>query len=101
MNPYTIKRPVVTEKSLLLAQKENKYTFEVKVDATKDQIVSAVRELFGVEVLDVKTIKLQPKKKRTGKRRVLVSKGKTKKAIISVAQGQTIDLFDFGGDAQS
>ncbi len=97
MNPYILKRPIITEKSLRLAETENKYTFEVDPNATKNQVVAAVEELFSVNVLGVRTIKLQPTTRRTGKKRVEVRTGKTKKAVVHLAAKQTIDLFDLGG----
>ncbi len=99
MNPYILKKPVITEKSLRLAEKENKYTFEVVQSATKNQVVAAVEELFKVTVLGVRTIKLQPSSRRTGKKRVEVKNGKTKKAIVKLEANQTIDLFDISGTA--
>ena len=83
-------RPVVSEKSYVLAA-ANKYTFRVHPDAHKTQIRQAVETLFDVKVLDVRTISVKSKPKRRG-----VTRGRTrtwKKAIVQVAAGQTIPVF--------
>ncbi|MCW2898199.1 MAG: Ribosomal protein [Streptosporangiaceae bacterium] len=86
--------PVVSEKSYGLLD-ENKYTFIVLPDANKTQIKQAVESVFGVKVANVNTINRQGKRKRTrsgwGKRK------DTKRAIVSLAEGERIDIF--GGPA--
>ncbi|MFI0447544.1 50S ribosomal protein L23 [Actinomadura sp. 6N118] len=86
--------PVVSEKSYGLLD-ENKYTFLVRTDANKTQIKQAVEEVFNVKVTSVNTINRQGKRKRTrfgyGKRK------DTKRAIVSLAEGERIDIF--GGPA--
>jgi large subunit ribosomal protein L23 len=82
--------PVVSEKSYGLLD-ENKYTFLVAPDANKTEIKIAVEKVFGVKVLDVNTMNRQGKRKRT---RVGFGKRKdTKRAIVSVAAGDRIDIF--------
>jgi large subunit ribosomal protein L23 len=82
--------PVVSEKSYGLLD-EGKYTFLVDVDANKVQIRQAVEDVFGVKVTGVNTINRQGKRKRTrygyGKRK------DTKRAIVSLAEGERIDIF--------
>ena len=82
--------PVVSEKSYGLLD-ENKYTFLVKPDANKTQIKIAVETIFKVHVTGVNTINRQGKTRRTrfgtGKR------PNTKRAIVSVADGERIDIF--------
>ena len=84
-------RPVVSEKSVDLMEGQNKYTFEVLKTATKPQIAQAVEEIFDVKVLKVNTMNV------TGKpRRVRFHKGTTrnwKKAIVTLAVGDSIELF--------
>ncbi len=83
--------PVVTEKANALRE-ENKYVFIVRPDASKIQIKEAVRKLFKVKVLSCATINVDGKVKR-----LRGSKGKTssyKKAIVRVADGETINLFE-------
>ncbi|GAA2081265.1 50S ribosomal protein L23 [Aeromicrobium tamlense] len=82
--------PVVSEKSYGLLD-DNKYTFLVHPDANKTQIKIAVEEIFGVKVTGVNTINRKGKARRTrtgtGKRK------DTKRAVVSVAAGQSIDIF--------
>ena len=95
MNPYIIKKPVITEKSLLLAQSQNKYVFEVDKLANKDQIRVAIEEFFGVEVKDVNTIRRNKTTKKTGKKRTTVVVPQVKKAIVQLKAGHKIEMFDF------
>ena len=82
--------PVVSEKAYGLLD-ENKYTFIVSPDANKTQIKIAVEEVFGVKVLSVNTMNREGKcvRTRTGYGR----KASTKRAIVSVASGDRIDIF--------
>jgi large subunit ribosomal protein L23 len=83
-------RPVVSEKSYGLLD-EGKYTFIVAPDANKVQIRIAVEEVFGVKVTNVNTINRPGKRRRTrfgwGKR------PDTKRAIVTLAEGDRIDIF--------
>ena len=82
--------PVVSEKSYGLLD-QNKYTFIVRPDANKTEIKIAVEKVFNVKVIDVNTLNRPGKRKRTrfgyGKR------NDTKRAIVSVAPGQRIEIF--------
>jgi large subunit ribosomal protein L23 len=86
--------PVVSEKSYGLLD-ENKYTFLVTPDANKTEIKIAVESVFKVRVTDVNTLNRQGKKRRTrygyGKR------PDTKRAIVTVAPGERIDIFSSPG----
>ena len=84
-----IKAPVITEKSAALAQ-EGKYAFKVDPRANKTEIKMAIEKLFNVKVLDVRTINVHPRKKRVGRYTGLTNR--KKKAIVTLAKGQTIDL---------
>ncbi len=83
-------KPVVSEKSYGLLD-DNKYTFVVAPDANKTQIKIAVEQVFGVRVTAVNTMTRVGKRKRTrygyGKR------ADQKRAIVTVAEGDTIDIF--------
>ena len=83
-------RPVVSEKSYGLLD-EGKYTFVVAPDANKTQIKQAVEEVFRVKVTGVNTLNRQGKRRRTrfgwGKR------ADTKRAIVTLAEGERIDIF--------
>ena len=86
-----IVRPVVSEKSYALIG-EGKYTFRVNDRAHKTQIARAVEEIFGVGVAAVRTSKVRPKPKRRG-----LSIGRTrgwKKAVVQLAPGERIELFE-------
>ena len=85
-----IKAPVVTEKSAMLAQAENKYAFYVDVKANKTEIKQAIEKIFKVKVLEISTINVVPKKKRVGRYSGLTNR--SKKAIVKLAEGQTIEL---------
>jgi len=91
--PYdVIFQPVMTEKSLVQKEQENKYTFKVDKRAGKGEIKRAVEKMFNVKVKNVAIMNVLGKKKR-----VRIVEGKRpdwKKAIVTLAQGQKIDLFD-------
>jgi large subunit ribosomal protein L23 len=82
--------PVISEKSYGLLD-ENKYTFVVAPDANKTEIKIAVEQVFGVRVTNVNTLNRQGKRKRTrfgyGKRK------DTKRAVVSLVDGDRIDIF--------
>jgi len=82
--------PVVSEKSYSLLD-ENKYTFVVPRTANKTQIKIAVETVFGVKVLSVNTLNRSGKRRRT--RTGWGTRPDTKRAIVSVAEGQRIDIF--------
>ncbi|MEA2399385.1 MAG: large subunit ribosomal protein [Thermoleophilaceae bacterium] len=84
-------KPIVSEKSYALLA-ANKYTFRVHDDAHKTQVRQAVEEIFGVRVLDVRTMTVRPKPKRRG-----VTSGRTrgwKKAIVQLHAEDHIELFE-------
>jgi len=85
-------RPIVTEKSTFLRETANKYAFRVIPAATKRQIAAAVEELFDVRVLDVRTMSMRGKMKRLG--RSLGRRPSWKKAIVTLADGDTVDFFE-------
>jgi len=85
----TILSPVITEKATVLSE-HNKVVFRVAKDATKDEIAHAVEELFKVTVTKVNTLTVKGKTKRwrgrPGRR------ADVKKAIVTLAEGQSIDV---------
>ena len=85
--------PVISEKSYGLLD-ENKYTFIVAPDANKTQIKIAVEQVFGVRVTSVNTMNREGKRIRT--RRGFGRRAATKRAIVSVAQGDRIEIRGFG-----
>jgi large subunit ribosomal protein L23 len=82
--------PVISEKSYGLID-ENKYTFLVRPDANKTEIKIAVEKVFNVKVTSVNTLNRQGKRKRT--RIGLGKRNDTKRAVVSLAEGDRIDLF--------
>jgi large subunit ribosomal protein L23 len=92
-----IRQPIISEKSYALIA-ENKYTFRVHPRAHKTQIRSAVEEIFNVQVVDVRTMRLKPKPKRRG-----WTTGHTrswKKAVVELAPGDRIELFEGAATAE-
>ncbi|MBQ6324194.1 MAG: 50S ribosomal protein L23 [Bacilli bacterium] len=84
-----IKAPVITEKSEN-AKMDGKYTFKVDPKANKIEIKEAIEKLFNVKVTEIRTLNVKPKKRRVGRYTGLTNR--TKKAIVTLAEGQTIDL---------
>ncbi|KIF68444.1 50S ribosomal protein L23 [Streptomyces sp. AcH 505] len=83
-------KPVVSEKSYALLD-DNKYTFVVDPRANKTQIKQAVQAVFSVKVTGVNTINRQGKRKRT--RNGFGKRADTKRAIVTLAEGDRIDIF--------
>lgn len=83
--------PVVSEKSYDLIEHQNTYTFEVDPRANKTQIRDAIERVFDVRVLRVNTMNRQGKVKRTGYK--LGRRKNVKRAVVTLAQGDSIDLF--------
>ncbi len=87
---YTILRaPVVTEKSSLGSQ-HGQVTFNVAIDATKPEIKKAVESIFNVKVTAVNTLVRKGKQRRFGG--IMGRRSDEKKAIVTLAEGQTIDF---------
>ena len=88
-------RPIVTEKSNFQNSKLHQYVFEVAVDATKTLVKDAVETLFNVGVLQVNVINVPPKRTRRWRsRRLLVRRSTYKKAIVTLKEGDTIEVFE-------
>ena len=85
----TILAPVITEKATLLSE-QNKVVFRVAGDASKDEIAAAVEALFKVNVTKVNTINVKGKTKRF--RGIIGKRADVKKAIVTLAEGQSIDI---------
>ena len=88
-----IKRPLyLTEKGAKLREDQNKYTFEVDLEANKLQIKDAVETLFKVTVDDVHTLVMRGHMRRMG--RTYAKTRNWKKAIVTVREGDSIDFFE-------
>jgi len=94
MPTIILRRPVITEKSLLEVQEKIIYMFEVNPRANKHQVRAAVQELFGVEVESVRTMMKPGRIKRSGKKRIQRYTSAQKRALVQVKQGQKIQAFD-------
>jgi large subunit ribosomal protein L23 len=85
-------RPVVTERSTILADEEDAFTFIVAEDANKIEIKSAVERLFDVKVRSVNTMRYRGKWRRVG--RNYGQRPSFKKAIVKLAEGERIDVYE-------
>ena len=84
-------RPLITEKSTALMA-EGKYVFEVAKAANKIESAKAVSTIFNVKVVNVNTVNVEGKKKRMG--RFVGKRSDYKKAIVKLAEGNTIEFFE-------
>ncbi len=90
-----IRRALITEKGALIREQGKvgpQYCFEVHPDANKIQIMQAVKLVFGVDAVSVRTMNYLGKVKRLG--RFEGRRSTWKKAVVTLKQGQTIDIFD-------
>lgn len=99
MNYYReiIRRPVVTEKSMRLSEGKNRYTFEVAPYANKVEIRRAVEALFDVNVTKVNTMRTSGKERRRSFRHRSGRTAERKKAVVTLAEGESIDVVEMGG----
>lgn len=88
--PDIIRRPIVNEKATI-ALEDNKYTFEVDKHATKSEIKAAIEDLFSVKVIKINTAIPPTVERRVG--RFLGTRPRHKRAIVTLAAGNKIDLF--------
>jgi large subunit ribosomal protein L23 len=88
-------KPIVTEKANAQQEKLRRYAFRVNKRANKLEIKKAVEDFYGVSVVDVNTIVVPGKNKTrfTKAGYIQGSKGPYKKALVTVAEGETIDLY--------
>ncbi len=95
-NLYNVlRRPIITEKSNFQSSQLNQYTFEVDDRASKSQIKEAVETIFNVDVVRVNVLRSPAKRSRRARsRRLLTRKPAFKKAIITLASGNSIDIFE-------
>jgi large subunit ribosomal protein L23 len=85
-------RPLVTEKSHEQLDRHGAYTFVVANDANKIEIASAIEKQFNVKVKDVRTMRYAGKEKRMG--RFVGRKASWKKAVVTLAEGDSIEIFE-------
>ncbi len=85
--------PIVSEKSYALIE-QNVYTFRVHPDSSKPEIHDAIEAIFNVKVRKVNTLNRKGKRKRNRKSMTFGSRADTKRAIVTLAPGGRIDLFE-------
>ena len=85
---------LVSEKGVLMKEKDNKYLFRVAVNANKHEVKRAVEELFKVHVTDVSTMVMRGKTKRFGFRREEGRRPNWKKAVVTLKKDEKIEAFE-------
>lgn len=89
----TVKKPLLTEKTLSLAAK-GWYTFMVDIQAAKATISREIEKLYKVKVQTIRTITMHGKMRRAGRKQAQIKKADWKKALVRLAKGQKIDAFE-------
>lgn len=94
MHPLnTLVKPILSEKAMKTRDaEEGKYTFEVRVEATKDEIAAAVKKAYGVEAISVRTLIKRTKQHRRGNH--LTQSQLVKKAVVQLAKGTKLPIFE-------
>lgn len=88
-----IRRPLITEKSNIMSDELSQYVFEVAPNANKAQIKEAIEVIFDKKVKRINTMVMPAKRGRRG-RRVYIRSQEFKKAIVTLADGEKIELFN-------
>lgn len=91
-------RPIITEKSMALAQK-GWYSFAVGAFNRKEDISKEIGTLYSVTVRDIRTIRMSGKNHRTGRKMIMKQRPDWKKALVRLAKGQKIAIFEIGDQA--
>ena len=95
MNPYeVIVRPIDTEKTRYQASELGQYTFEVDRRANKIEVRQAVESIFDVTVVAVNVVNVPAKASRRRGRRRVVRRSPWKKAVVTLAEGQRLEVFE-------
>ena len=89
-----LRRPLVTEKSNYQTGKLRQYSFEVASDATRTLVKDAVEKLFDVKVTRVNIMNTAGKRSRRRNRRMMIRTAGFKKAIVTLAEGSTLDFLE-------
>jgi len=87
-----LRKPLITEKTSKLQEKNNQYTFLVDVCANKIEIKREIESKFGVSVKEVNTVNYEGRKARVG--RFFGKKSDFKKAIVTLAKGDKLDIYE-------
>ncbi len=90
-----IKRPILTEKMTTLGEK-HQYAFEVDVNSNKIEIAAAIAKRFSVDIASIRTIRYKGKRKSqfTRRGRMVGNRSSWKKAIVTLKEGQSIELLE-------
>lgn len=88
-----LKKPIITEKTMRLANELNQYTFAVSSNSTKIMVEQAIAKKFDVQVENVRILNILGKRVTFGKKRLSGKKSNYKKAIVTLKEGQTIEVF--------
>lgn len=88
-----VKRPHVTEKTILLAENLNQYTFEVTLNADKSSAAKEIEDMFGVKVINVTTNTRLGRPKKFGKYRAPGRRSDKKYMVFKLKEGDKIDIF--------
>lgn len=97
MKAAIIKKPIISEKATMQSENMNRFTFAVDTKANKIEIKNAVEKMYGVQITEVRTMNYGGGKSSTKytNRGIVEQKSKQwKKAVVTVADGETIDLFN-------
>lgn len=97
MKAAIIKKPIISEKATMQSEKMNRFTFAVDTKANKIEIKNAVEKMYGVQITEVRTMNYGGGKSSTKytNRGIVEQRSKQwKKAVVTVADGETIDLFN-------
>lgn len=92
LNSVVIRPLILTEKGEMLKEEQNKVFFQVQMNANKVEVKQAVEKLFDVTVDDVNMMVVRGKPKRVG--RMMSKRPNWKKAIVTLAEGDTIEFFE-------
>ena len=92
LNNIVIRPLILTEKGEMLKEEQNKVFFQVQMSANKVEVKQAVEKLFDVTVDDVNMMVVRGKPKRVG--RMMSKRPNWKKAIVTLAEGDTIEFFE-------
>ncbi len=95
MSNSIIIKPLITEKMTGISEKQNKFGFIVRKQASKPQIIKAIEDIYDVKIIDISTMRYQGKRKSRYTKTGYTSgrKNAYKKAIVTLNEGQTIDFY--------
>lgn len=87
-------KPLISERSLNMIDKFNKYSFIINADVNKIELTSYIEKIYTVKVLGIRTINVSGKFVKFGKKRIEGKRSDFKKAIVTLKKGDKIDLFE-------